>query len=151
MNRELLSVYRRCRALQIGGIVGEDANSCLRIARTILQWNTLERAGFVKVETVADDSPDFSYLDTWEHISPRTKREYLEKWSNDTYVVSTWYRLDPDGEWELGDSVGGCTGYKDPASPYDNAYVSDLMDTTIGQLRGGLKHRFCGKCSHQLD
>jgi hypothetical protein len=150
MDKRLLKMYRKVRKASPVMLVGLNAQCCLNIARTIEQWDILEDAGFVRIKVVDDPDPDFSYLDTWEHVSARTKERYLEEWAANTVIVTCQYRTTLESRWEHGDSIGGCTGYKDPKSPLENCYVSDLMTTTIDAFRTALKARYCGHCSHKV-
>jgi hypothetical protein len=149
MDKRLLRMYRKVREASPVMLVGSNATCCLGIARTILQWETLEAAGFVRIVVEDDQEPDFSYLDTWEHVSERTKEQLREEWADNTVVVQCEYRLNESDRWTVGDSIGGCTGYDDPESPFDNCYVSDLMAGTIKALRAALKDRFCGHCGQR--
>lgn len=151
MNRQLQRLYRRVRKAGVACIVGENAAISLNIARTILQFEALESAGLVEITLRDDPDPDLSYVDTWEHMSERSREEYKERtYHMGIYGVIGRYRPDPDHDWHVADSIWGCVGYENAASPFENCYVPDIMAQTITALRTALKDRFCDKCGHRV-
>lgn len=151
MNRRLAKLYRDVRKAGVACVVGENAAISLSIAHTLQTWRALESAGYVEIQTAPEEDPDFSYLDTWEHLSEQSKERIIERaYHLGVCVVFGRFRLDPESDnWETADSIGDCQGYEDPADWRQNAYVPDIMARTIDALRTALKDRFCGHCGHR--
>ena len=147
MRQDIRIMYRRVRHNGGAGIVGQDATGSLRIARTIVQFDALESAGLVRIECRPDDSPDLSYIDTWEHMSERELKERL--WDQGIVGAIGQYRVDEHSGWQTADSIWGCAGYENPPSPFENCYVPDIMRQTIDALTHALRGRFCQHCGHR--
>lgn len=137
--------YVRIRKAGLGGIVGEDALSSLRIARTIHTFNRLDE-DYVRVVAVPDESPDLSHLDDLPEGKRKAEVERLNR--DGVWVVVSEFRTDTDSDWQQADCIGGCD-YSNPTSPYENCYVPDLMSNAIDQLREALKGRYCKHCGHR--
>jgi len=115
-------------------LVGHNAELALESAKILDRWEQMEADGLVKIEAVYDDDPDPSFYDTWEHLSERSKEQLKQRYCEDCYIVQTYYRADAEFDWQWADSIGGCSGYNDPTSPFENCYVIDLMESAINQL-----------------
>jgi len=131
MTPELLRLYRRFRADPPFMLVGRNAELAIRAARTLIEFQELADAGLVKIDYEPDQDPDPSFYDTWEHLSERTRNRLKEEYCEDCFGVITYARTTEDEDFEDVDSIWGCAGYKDPASPFENCYVIDLMKTAI--------------------
>lgn len=147
MNKTIERIYRKIRKFGTGQS-GRDAQMSLRSALVVCQWRKLEDAGLVRLIAEDEADPDLSYLDTWDHLSERTKRNMIDRYYQLGIVcVIGQYRTSEDAGWKIGDSVGNCIGYENPLSYTDNSYVVDIMAQTISELRDALKSRcpLCGK------
>lgn len=128
------TLYRRFREPSPFMLVGRNAELAMSAARTLERWNTLENERLVKIEAEYDPDPDASFYDTWEHLSERTRAELKERYYENCYVVSTYYRCPHCNEWVLADSISGCAGYDNPCSPFENCYVIEMMQAAIDKL-----------------
>lgn len=128
------SLYRDFRRHSPFMLVGHNAEQAIKAARILSRWRELEAAGLVKIEAEPDSDPDPSFYDTWEHLSERSRRELKRAYCEDCSVVTTSYRCNDCGEWKDVDSICGCSGYDDPCSPFENAYVIGLMETAIARV-----------------
>lgn len=131
MEKRLLDLYRRFRKAGIGGIVGQDAANCLDAARTVMEWEEVESAGLVRIES----RPDDSYDPTDEDLEENSRYRRDGAWG----IVGQYFF---DGKWVSADSVWGCVGYNDPGCPFDNPYVIDIMAETLEAFKteGALPH-----------
>lgn len=145
MTDHVKALYRRFRADSPFMLVGENARLALDAARTLDRWEDLENAGYVQI--IADNDQDAE--NDWDcptHCTRKNKardREYdapcsaCRAWERDgAYYVQTQYRTDAgdtsDGdEWETADGIGGCVGYKNACSPFENCYVIEMMRAAI--------------------
>jgi hypothetical protein len=75
--------------------------------------------------------------------------------------MSEWSTFDAERDapnakhWHTGDCIGGCAGYDNVLSPFENPYVIDIMAQTIDAFREEWKHylsakadRSHGRCPH---
>jgi hypothetical protein len=133
LTSEVKRYYRQFRN-DDGGIVGENAKWALRHAKTLATFRTLESQGLVRI--VAEPETD-NYFDVYGDLTenPRQLAE-LER-TLELYGVR-WVAADffnpYTEEWETADSIGMCTGYSDPTSPFENCYVPQLMRSAIDRL-----------------
>lgn len=114
---------------------GHKADSALRSARTKVAFDLLESAGSVRIVAAEEEE---SYFDVYGvPDDPRERAEHaLEVYGN--YCVYSQVRCEQCHQWETVDSVGHCAGYRDATSPYENAYVIDLMQSAVDYwLMGG--------------
>jgi hypothetical protein len=114
-------------------LVGENAKLALSSAKVLERWRELESLGLAKIDAEPETEPDSSFYDMWEHLSDRTRDELKERYCDDCWQVTSWHRADTESEWEFSDSIGNCAGYADVTSPFENAYVIDLMASAIRQ------------------
>jgi len=127
MDRELLNTYRKFRRVG-AGLVGRDAECCLRNAKTLLAFRKLEDDGIVRLRCKPETD---NYFDVYGE--PETEKEradivhYLDLWGL-WWVTAEWKT--EDGEWERADSIGMCC-YESPLDPFQNAYIPELMDTAV--------------------
>lgn len=136
-----LADYHRFKA-QGGVIVGQSALWALRDAKTLAQWRESESAGLVKIEAHAEEENYFDvygepegYTNAQGHeVSAEQERneicEQLDR-NGCWYVVTYAWQ---DGEWQLADSIGMCSGYNDPCSPFENCYVPGLMRSALEMI-----------------
>ncbi len=127
----IVSLYLKFREHSPFMLVGENAALALRAARTLSRWEDLESKGFVKLET----TPDEDCQKDWDCPSHCTKDhpcDACRAYERDgAWETISYYRTDPEGEWEVADSCGGHVGYRDPSSPFENCYVIDEMNAAI--------------------
>lgn len=117
---------------------GHDAKSALQNAKIYEQWLILEDET-VRLRALPEEE---SYFDVYgkpdgyvnqfgRRVSAEQERkEICETIERDGCwcVFSEYF----DGEkWQYADSVGMCTGYNNPISPFQNWYVPDLMQAAI--------------------
>jgi hypothetical protein len=131
MNASIASLYRRFRADPPFMLVGSNAAQAMSAAKLLDRWNELEAAGKVKIDSEPDQYADASFYDTWEHLSDRTRLQLKQRYCDDCQSVTAYYRCSECGDWIPADSIGGCSGYKDPCSPFENCYVVDLMNSAV--------------------
>jgi hypothetical protein len=113
----------------------------LRASKTLLQWAELEDQDLVRLSAEPEQENYFDVYgepDGYEdgngrHVSAEQERKELEREIelNGCWVVYSEYRATPDDSWERADSIGICTGYRDPLSPFENDYVIDLMQAAV--------------------
>lgn len=135
-------IYHALRSSPVMMFVGDNAKRTLEDARTIHRFQELENAGLARITSEFDDDPDPSFYDTWTHLSKRSRQQLKQEYCEDCYVViaqvlrtyQTKNGKRQHTEWETVDSIGGCSGYKDPASPFHNCYVVDMMREAIKQI-----------------
>lgn len=139
LSKQLMAEYRRFRA------AGMQASFAMFAARTELQWERLESAGFVNLTIEADTDYDWS------------DDEERERFGEDgAWGVCGWYTTAPDecqveasfargNPWQTGGAVWGFVGYKQVHNPAENWYVSDIKRETIDNLATALKSR-CPVC-----
>lgn len=135
----LLRLYRECRIRKPFMLVGHDARCSLNAARTILRFRELESAGRVRMRAEPEAESYFSvygepegYVNAQGHeVSAETEREEMCAILDRDGVwcsISEWF----DGEdWQLADSCGMHTGYKNPLDPFENCYVVQEMQEAI--------------------
>ncbi len=121
----------------------EDRTECaLRHAKTLIKFQELEEEGLVRLFQREEEE---SYFDVWGEPETEEEREEIET-TLDLYgcwIVGGEYYDPTMRKWEWADSVGMCTGYKNPTDPFQNEYISAIMASTIeeaeqAQLRAGL-------------
>lgn len=117
------------------------------------RWLAAESAGLVRLEIESDSDPCAweNYFDG-DTYCPKANPDYpggaralaaekkravnhLESWG--LVVVSSHFRTDPDGRWEIADSIGGIEGDADPRIA--SGYGPDLMASALSQLRDMLR------------
>lgn len=145
MNSSIQRIYRRMRDS------GTNPVWALRSARIIHQFNSIcdsrdnlepEDIGAVRIVSEYDSEP----YDPGDMLEPfcgsdgrwRSREEnekelnhMLETYGNYVVMSQVWN----GHEWEMVDSIGGCAGYHDPCSPFENCYVPDLMRAAIEASR----------------
>ena len=129
----LHSLYRQFRKSSPFMLVGENATQALNAARVIKRWQELEASGDVAISKQFDHDSDASFYDYWEHLSERTREQLKADYSADCWVVQTVV-IDEFGTETVVDSIGGCSGYDDPCSPFENCYVVGMMETAIKHI-----------------
>lgn len=127
-------LYKQFRESSPFMLVGRNAEVALSAAKTLAQFNRLEFEGCVRMQLEFDYDSDASFYDTWPHLSERSRRELKQAYCDDCYVVSSQIFNRDSHEWETVDSIGGCAGYKNPCSPFENCYVIDMMQSAIDRL-----------------
>lgn len=143
MNAELKSLYLQCRAAKPFMLVGSDAKCSLEAARTILAFRHAEADGLVRLrkeeeqESYLDVYGD-SVLDGMERNGHPLSREDARKDLAETLErdgvwvsISEWFDGD---EWQMADSCGMHTGYRDPLCPFQNCYIVDEMQAALDAL-----------------
>jgi hypothetical protein len=117
-------------------LVGQDAQSSLHAAKTVLRFRELEAQG--KVRIVAEPEQE-NYFDVYG--KPDDEKEY-QNLCDTIERMGCWYvHVDvfdgcpvcDRGSWETADSIGMCV-YDNPCSPYENCYVIDLMAEAIKRV-----------------
>lgn len=143
MNKELLAMYRRCRESKPFMLVGSDAKCSLDAARTIIAFRKAEADGLVRLraeeeqESYLDVYGD-SVLDGMERNGHPLSREDARKDLLETLdregvwcSISEWFDGD---DWQMADSCGMHTGYRDPLCPFQNCYIVDGMRAALDAL-----------------
>lgn len=108
-------------------------------AKLLGEWHKAESAGLVRLRSEEEQESYFdgfgepeAYTDAHgRRVSAEQARKELCElidakgcWC----VISEYW----DGEeWQQADSIGMCTGYDDPESPFENCYVPDLMRSAL--------------------
>jgi len=131
-NLGVVCLYRKLRASGIGGIVGQDAQSCLNGARTLYRWSCLEE-DYVRIRVVPDDSVtlDDIFPDVGR-MSPESIRRYVQIIEDrGVFGVVGEFRCPGCQTWNSADSIWACAGYLNVSSPYENPYVLDIMSATL--------------------
>lgn len=107
---------------------GYPAVQAYRNAKLLVEWDDLEAKGLVRLLAESD-----------EHFDPDIlcdcgcgDREAYER--DGAWGVVGQYRLDTESDWQTGDSIWGCVGYRDVLSPFENWYVPDIMHETLAAL-----------------
>ncbi len=133
--KELVRDYSRFRG------AGYGAAQSLRAAKACAEFRKLESAGLVRVRYEEEQEDYFSvfgepegYTDlNGKRVSAKQEREEmcrtLER--DGCWIVFTEYRASESDAWAIADSVGMCSGYKNPVSPTENCYVPDLMRAAV--------------------
>lgn len=118
------------------------ASQALHSAKAVIDWEPLEDAGLVRLRAEPEQE---SYFDVYGELegyegangrrvsAEQERKELIDTIDRDGCwcIVAEYF----DGQkWRHADSIGMCTGYKNPLSPVENAYVSDLMRSTISQI-----------------
>jgi hypothetical protein len=128
MKNEVLKYYRKFRAAGMGGIVGEDASSCLDSARTLAQFTELETDGQVRLRMEPEQESYFSVYGYSERGRDDEETQRLIESQGVWFVVAEYQ--DHAGRWLRADSVGMCI-YDNPLSPFENCYIIGLMSAAI--------------------
>lgn len=127
LSRVLLSWYQHYRDLGYTGI------RALRNARIRIRFDALESEDRVRLHTEPEiDYYDDSYIDTWAHLSERSKARLKEEIAERIDREGHWiligqWRKSPDDAWESADNCGGFIG----DDYIDSGYDSDIMRATI--------------------
>jgi hypothetical protein len=113
----------------------------LRAAKTLLQWAELESQDLVRLSADPEEESYFAYWGEPEgytdvngrRVSAEQERKEMERELelNGCWFIRSEYRATSDAQWEQADHVGMNTGYCNPLSPFENAYVIDLMRSAI--------------------
>jgi hypothetical protein len=124
---------------------GFNASQSLRAAKTLARWKDYENIGLVKMEAIEEEENYFDvygepegYTDVHgKRHSAEDERKEIERQLNlhGCWIVRAMYRDSFDDAWQSADSVGMCAGYKNPLSPFENAYVTDLMQSAIDAVQ----------------
>ena len=111
-------------------LVGRCAEMCLRDARTIAQFRDMEWQGLVRINSTPEQE---NYFDVYGRDDNEGDQKRMEETVRrlGCVCVLTEYK-DESGEWQLADSIGMCV-YENPESPFENCYVSQLMESAIKQ------------------
>lgn len=140
MNQRIKNLYSQARS------AGYPAGHALHTAKTVAEFEDLEREGYVKLELEPEQE---SYFDVYgepdgyvnqfgRKVSAADERKELEDLIE---RLGVWcsvgsFRIDLDNDdWELADSCGMHCGYNDPADWRENWYIPDIMSETIRQFR----------------
>jgi hypothetical protein len=139
---KLIEAYNRFRASG-GGIVGESAKWALRDAKTLLAFREAESEGLVRLRCEPEQE---SYLDAYGEpegytvangrrvTAEQALKELLETLERDGawWACAEWF----DGEeWQMADSCGMHTGYRDPLCPFQNCYIAGHMRSALDALQ----------------
>jgi hypothetical protein len=123
----LLSLYKKFRAQQRGGLVGYDAASCLAAAKTEILWNIYEHADLVRLRWEPDECADISWIDQ-DCFDDRYRSETLAQIERD----GMWGLV---GEYRVGDSwvtADSCWGFIGQDA---HVYEQDIKSQTLEALR----------------
>jgi len=133
MNIVQKTLYNKFRAAQMGGIVGEDAKSCLWRAKTLAAFKSLESRGLARLQMNEEQE---SYFDVYgEPDTKSDKKRIIESIENlGLYYVYTQTRCNCCGKWETVDSIGMCI-YNNPLDPFENDNIISLMDAAIDKAK----------------
>jgi hypothetical protein len=127
----LLTMYQRCRKSKPFMLVGRDAECSLHAARTILAFHEAEKAGLVRLRAEEEQKNYFDVMGRED--DPRHQKEIGEIIERDGcwWTCSEWF----DGEkWQIADSCGMHTGYRDPLDPFQNCYIIEEMRSALDAL-----------------
>ena len=130
--KTLENYYKKFRAAGMGGIVGEDAKNCLHAARILMQWEDGEDDEKVRLRICPEGENYFSVYGE-ENISKKEDdniRKQIDLWG--CVSIISEYR-DENDRWHIADSIGMCI-YKNPASPFENCYIIDLMESALAHV-----------------
>ncbi len=114
--------------------IGYTAERALANAKTLAKFRDYEENGWEArgIRLRAEQETE-SYFDVYGKPDSTQERDRLIDifdrlgvWC----VISEIYNED-SGKWEHVDSIGMCTGYENPTSPFENDYVIDLMDAAV--------------------
>jgi len=129
VNAQIKREYRTMRLQKPFMLVGHDAECSLLAARAVIAFRKLADDGKVRIIAEHDDQ---EY--DWGDIEP-TSNDIAMLNRLGVWVVSVEVFKGCDkcgrGEWEYVDSIGGCAGYENPTSEYENCYVSEMMETAV--------------------
>lgn len=143
MTRFSIRDYRKFRS------AGYTALHAISTARTLAQWERLERAGLVEL-TAEYDTDEYDPGDCLEGMSEESIRRFWDRINQlGVYGVVGRYRTSDGDKWETADSVWGCAGYQNVLDPVENSYVTDIMQATIDELKDALKAR-CKYCRRPM-
>lgn len=131
MKKELLKMYRKCRAAKPFMLVGRDAECSLNSARTILRFRELEADGLVRMRCEPETENYFDVYGAEENPKYQKQMEEAIERFGLWWTCSEWW----DGEeWRIADSCGMHTGYQNPLDPFENCYVIGEMKEAIDAL-----------------
>ena len=133
MKTELIQEYKKARQFKPFMVEGQDAKCSLDVARTVLAFREAEKAGTVRIRAEAEEE---NYFDVYGE--PDTPRE-REKIVDQICCLGCWWIVTEKweycescqrGGWVQMDSKGMCI-YDNPCDPYENCYVTDLMQSAL--------------------
>lgn len=113
MAQHIRSLYKRFRK------AGYRASEAITNTKILDKWEDLEADGMVRIIALAEDE---SYFDVFgKPDSERDRKRIVEEIElNGCWVVVSQVYNDETDKWEWYDSIGMCTGYNDPTSPFEN-------------------------------
>lgn len=150
MQTEIVKTYKRFRKDAPFMLVGRQAELALEAAKTLTTFRTLEDQGLVRIEAIPEEESYFDVFGDNEGLDRNghpISREQARQNIIDTlerdgcWYVVTEYLSPETEEWEHADSIGMCTGYNDPTSPFENCYVIQLMQEAIDKLASETSER----------
>lgn len=137
MNKNVSLLYKKFRS------AGYDPKQALHSAKIVAAFNILESEGLVRMRAEPEKE---NYMEVYGKSEGYTK-------ANGTHVSTEQAQkelceiLDRDGcwwtcseifvdeKWEMVDSCGMHTGYKNPLCPVENCYVVDEMQAAIDRTK----------------
>lgn len=129
---ELIKTYKAFRSAKLGGIVGENAKSCLWSARVLLNFRKLENYELVRLDKTHEEENYFDVYGEEENESfKKAIINSIERFG--CFRVYSEVKCKACESWELVDSIGMCI-YESPLNPFENDYVIDLMHSAIKSL-----------------
>lgn len=119
-------------------VVGESALSAWRAARILRKWDALETIGAVRVRAEFDQDCDpTEFGGSADDEAFGSIGEYRTD-----FATPDWYPGDIDSvlpAWNTADSVWGHVGYRNVLDWRENAYILDIMASTIDAFRDSWK------------
>lgn len=139
VSKEVLEHYKYLREY------GYKADSSLRIARMLCEWDILESEGLVRKRIELDDN---NYTiedilgDCCKGLSVRELDYEINKINeNGIYFVMTEYYF--LGKWHFGGAVCGLYGYEDVADYYENECLLDCMWEAVQEYKYDFWSKLC--------
>jgi hypothetical protein len=144
MEDAVLRFYKRLRQNAPYLTTGTNAQSHLRDARMLAEWDEYEALGLVRIRVKDDpfyERHDFDGAERCTEDYPCAECRAIERGDGPCVTISEW-RLSVDDEWEEADSCWGHVGYDRPDSPFENPYVIDHMHAALRALTDAILASF---------
>lgn len=130
ITKELTDLYAKFRVHSPFMLLGHNAEQALAAARTLLRFQELEDQGLVRMRCEPEEENYFDVYGREENERDHKRIEEAIEQLGCWWTASEYF----DGhEWQVADSCGMHTGYKNPLSPFENCYVIDEMESAILQ------------------
>jgi len=137
MNKQTSKVYQQFRS------AGFTAKDSLSNAKTLIDFQQAESAGLVRIIAEPEQESYFAVFGEPEgyegrngkRVSAEQERKELEAQLDDLgcWCVQAEVK-DAQGEWQQVESVGMCSGYQDPCSPFENCYAIGFMRVALNHI-----------------